>query len=218
MILKSRRAFERVQPSLDAKSFYIFCEGKDREPQYFRYFKEIDSKVNVEVIASEHNGDTSPTGLFARACEFIVSSESNPNPKFELLDIDEVWFVIDTDTWGPKIAELRSLCAQMGDWRIAQSNPCFELWLYYHFFDSLPNFEGMESSNIWKSFVDNKIPGGFDSRKHPILLQTAINNSLKHYNEKEGIPTLCSTQVHKLGENLFKLLEPKLTDTIGKVT
>lgn len=156
--------------------------------------------------------------FFARACEFIVSSESNPNPKFELLDIDEVWFVIDTDKWGPKIAELRSLCTQKGDWRIAQSNPCFELWLYYHFFDSLPHFEGMESSDRWKSFVNNKIPGGFDSRKHPILLQTAINNSLKYYSEIEGTPTFCSTQVHKLGESLHKLLEPKLTEPLGKVT
>ncbi len=40
MIL-TNRLFEREQPSREARSIYIFCEGARREYQYFEYFKEI---------------------------------------------------------------------------------------------------------------------------------------------------------------------------------
>lgn len=48
MILKNR-LFERVPPSRKAKSIYIFCEGARREFDYFEYFKELDSRINIEI-------------------------------------------------------------------------------------------------------------------------------------------------------------------------
>jgi hypothetical protein len=88
MILKNR-IFERKEPNREAKSFYIFCEGNDREPEYLLYFKEIDSKINVEVIRAEPHDNNSPTGLYDKACTYLLTSDSYPNPKFELLAIDE---------------------------------------------------------------------------------------------------------------------------------
>ncbi len=99
MILKNR-LFTRAEPSIDARSFFIFCEGKHREPEYLLYFKEIDSKINVDVIRAEQHDNNSPTGLYEKACNFIIRTDKNPNPKYELLEMDEVWFVIDTDKWG----------------------------------------------------------------------------------------------------------------------
>ena len=45
------------------------------------------------------------------------------------------------------------------------SNPCFEVWLFFHHFSDLP--EGLErfSANDWKSHLNSAIPGGFDSCK-----------------------------------------------------
>jgi hypothetical protein len=48
MIL-TNRLFERVPPSREAKSIYIFCEGAKREYDYFEYFKQLDSRINIEV-------------------------------------------------------------------------------------------------------------------------------------------------------------------------
>ena len=48
-MLLTNRLFERQAPSRTAKSIYIFCEGAKREYQYFKYFKEMDSRINVEV-------------------------------------------------------------------------------------------------------------------------------------------------------------------------
>jgi hypothetical protein len=209
-MLAPNRGRERKLPNKDAKSYYIFCEGRRREYNYFLYFKEIDSKINIEPIQLGADEDNSPTGLYSKACELLMKSEHDPYPKYEILDIDEVWFVIDTDIWGSKIPELRRYCDQNHNWNVAQSNPCFEVWLYYHFFDTKPTFEGQEISKQWKSFVNDIVKGGFDHRKHPVNLRQANENSEKVYNQAEGIIELGCTEVFRLGTGIYRLTEDSL--------
>lgn len=59
MIL-TNRLFERQAPSREAKSLYIFCEGEKREYQYFEYFREIDSRIKVEVNKLGTGDNNSP--------------------------------------------------------------------------------------------------------------------------------------------------------------
>ena len=99
-MMLTNRLFTRRDPEKDAKSIYIFCEGLKREFQYFLYFKGIDSRINIEVYPLESHENNSPTGLYEIAKTCLLKSADNPNPKYELLEGDEVWFVIDTDTWG----------------------------------------------------------------------------------------------------------------------
>ena len=80
-----KRSFSR-----DAKLILIYCEGRKREPQYFNRFREISSRIRVEIVLPDETGDNSPTGLYQRAVD---------NTEYEILADDEVWFVIDTDTW-----------------------------------------------------------------------------------------------------------------------
>ena len=56
MIL-TNRLFERKAPSRNAKSIYIFCEGLRREYDYFKYNKEKDSRINIEVHKLSPNDD-----------------------------------------------------------------------------------------------------------------------------------------------------------------
>lgn len=206
-MLVSNRGRERVAPNRDAKKYYIFCEGRDREYNYFRYFVEMNSKINIIPIQPEAEGDNSPTGLYREACKSLIQSENNPNPEKELLDIDEVWFVIDTDQWNTKIDTLRNDCTAHYQWYIAQSNPCFEVWLYYHFFNDRPEFEGQTISKKWKSFVNNSISGGFDHRKHPIHLDKANKNAKSTFGEKSGSPNVGCTEIFKLGESIYRLVQ-----------
>ena len=63
MIL-TNRLFKREIPSRDAKSIFIFCEGLKREYQYFTFFMEKDSRINVEVYKlnpSEFDQDPNTT-------------------------------------------------------------------------------------------------------------------------------------------------------------
>ena len=112
MILRNR-LFERKEPSRDARLFIIYCEGKRREPEYFKYFNEISSRIKLEIIPAEHTGNNSPTGLFRQACSDIIESENTPVKKYDLNTEDQVWFVIDTDQWGQKIKAIKENCVKM---------------------------------------------------------------------------------------------------------
>ncbi|MDY4609691.1 MAG: RloB family protein [Sphaerochaetaceae bacterium] len=125
------RSFVREEPSRDASLIIIYCDGERREDDYFRFFQELSSNVRIEVVPpSAEDRNNSPTGLFARA----VRDCDGPDPKYILDEQDQLWFVIDMDQWDDKIDSLLLHCQSKGRWSIAISNPCFEVWLYYHFF------------------------------------------------------------------------------------
>lgn len=218
MILKNRQ-FERKLPSKDARVFIIFCEGRKREPQYFAYFNEIDSRIRFEIIPPQAGSDESPIGLYQNAAKMLLTTPENPNPEYPINEEDEVWFVIDTDTWGEKITTLRDECIAHPNWSVAQSNPCFEVWLYYHIQSDFPDFEGMEISKKWKSYLnDEVVPGGFKSQKHSILIKTAIKNAQANYIEKDNEPTIGTTQVFQLAERFYPYIKDDIEAELAKLT
>lgn len=210
MILTKKRLYLREEPTKDAKLIIIYCEGKKREDLYFNYFAEISSKIRLEIEPPSQHDDTSPLGLYDKAVSQIVKSDENSDPKYELTSSDEVWFVIDTDDWDRKITKLRDNCKNHTNWLIAQSNPCFEVWLFYHFFP-FEEFKGMDISQNWKDFLNAKVSGGFDSRKHPIFIQKAIDNAKSKF-EKEI--TIGSTEIFKLAENFYPLVKDKIDEAL----
>lgn len=218
MILKDR-LFTRREPSKDAKLFILFCEGKKREPQYFNYFKGICTKIKFEIIPPLDDDNNSPTGLYETACLKIIQTEENPNPKYNNDPNDEIWFVIDTDDWGDKIQGLKELCNNNhGNWFIAQSNPCFEVWLYYHFKEEIVHFEGIETPSKWKQLLNDEIiPGGFDSRKHPLKIGDAIKNAKLNFENDNNGPSIGSTEVYKLAENFFPYVSKEIQKVIKKI-
>jgi hypothetical protein len=213
MLLRNR-PFNREEPERSATKIYIFCEGKDREFNYFQYFEGIDSRLNLIVHELDSSDDNSPKGLWLLAQNSLIKSDENLEPKYDYREGDKVWIVLDTDedntnSRKPQLIDLRAYCDKLMNWNIAQSNPCFEVWLYYHQEKSKPDFEGLEVSNKWKSFVGKIVKGGFNPRKHPILIQYAIRNSEPHFQvNNDGFPVLATTEVFKLAKDIL---------TIGKI-
>lgn len=148
MIL-TNRLFERVAPSRDAKSVFIFCEGAKREFDYFMFFKQLDSRINIEVYKLHPHEDNSPLGLLRIAEKSIIKSKDNPSPKYNHIPGDEVWIVVDIDKDKRKsrdgqIIIIQNRCKELKGWNIALSNPCFEVWLYYHLKKQKPNLDSIE--------------------------------------------------------------------------
>lgn len=211
-MLIQNRSFKKQEPSKDAKLYIIYCEGKKREVQYFNYFADISSNIRFEVVGSQHDGDTSPTGLFEKANSDINQEDA----KYELVAGDEVWFVIDTDDWKGKIRNLRENCPKFS-WNVVQSNPCFEVWLYYHCFEVMPSFEKLDSAQEWKNQLNGLIPGGFSSKKHPIKIIDAIENAKKYFTRNAaGGPNIACTEVYRLAESFFPLIEQIVRKTYHK--
>ncbi|MCK5133839.1 MAG: RloB domain-containing protein [Candidatus Sabulitectum sp.] len=207
MILPSRR-YEKEAPSLEARKIYIFCEGRRREYDYFNYFVGMDSRINIIVYQMREEDNTTPSGVFQKAEKFVG--------KIDLEDIDEVWLVFDRDidkfdSRKPQIQEIRSVCSSRENWNIALSNPCFEVWLHYHFFNKAPDFDGLEVSSNWKTHLGVSISGGFDTRKHPLLIETALTNSKSvHSTDDFNEPLVCSTEAHLLAESIVPIVKEKL--------
>lgn len=218
MIL-TNRLFERQAPSREAKSLYIFCEGRKREYQYFKYFKEIDSRINVEVNKLSSDDDNSPNGLYNLA----ESSFSGTKPKFTLQENDEVWIVLDTDpdksnSREEQINQIKEKCNEKENWFIVESNPCFEVWLFFHKNEKVIEFESDDFCKSWKQKVNESYEGGFDSRRHPIFIEEASINSEKNFQRGgNGRPIKGASEVHQLAKSMFSTIINKIRTIKSKL-
>ena len=147
---------------------------------------------------------------------------------------DTVWFVIDTDTWEAegKIAPLRQYCTEQNQhitdkldevkaynaWNVAQSNPSFEIWMYYHIYDGKPTDEEVEKAQSFKEFVNNKISGGFNFQVHPVYLEDAIQHSEKQFSKDEaGLIEKYATEMHLLGREILGFTKQELDKLNNKI-
>ena len=211
-LVRSRR-YERQEPLRDSRKIYIYCEGNKREFDYFRFFCGLSSNVNIIPIPSK-DGKTDPEKLMEAAREeFGINSDVSPKFTLDVSQQDNVWFVIDTDSWGSKITDLRNFFKSQNAgldneaWYVSQSNPSFEIWLYYHKFSEKPVKNDVDKYSSIKEFVDAQIPGGFDSRKHPAMIEAAIQNAKATYEEENQVLKLYSTEVFKLGQVILPFVK-----------
>jgi len=203
MRLLNKRAFEKKEPFRSASLFVIICEGEKREPQYFEFFDGLTSKIKVRPIPSSE-GKSAPVHLIENANE--------AEKKFEVVEDDDVWFVLDIDRWRDGIHVLQEECRKKKNWNVAISNPCFEVWLYYHFGQNPPNLQNPEACGNWKGLLPEINNGGFDSNRHPTLLENAIANSKKNFAENGYLPNIGSTQVFRLGERILPFVKSLLAE------
>lgn len=197
----SKFSYEKKAPYRDAYFLIIICEGKNREPQYFRFFDGLSSRVKV--IALESEGANSPKGLLTKAADIELSLELDP-------DKDRIWFVIDTDRWRNQLLEMRQECEKHPHWHVAQSNPCFEVWLYYHAKSELPGLDDISKCQNWKPHLPKIIKGGFNSDFHPVAIETAAQNAKSAFSCTGYFPDPGCTEVWRLAEEILSVVKKDL--------
>lgn len=96
------------------------AEGKYTEPAYFRAFARTLNKVIIDIQGG--------VGVPYTVAQKAVAVTQERRDSFE--SRDEVWAIFDRDEH-PRFAEAVDLCKKhkVG---VAQSNPCFEVWLILH--------------------------------------------------------------------------------------
>ena len=218
-MLSRNKIYIKEQPGKDAKKIFIFCEG-DREVDYFKYFKGFSSNIDIITIPND-NGKSDPEKLKEDALlKFFGNEKEEIKPIYILSKEykDEIWFVIDTDRWneGNKIENLKEFCStnsKENQWKATQSNPCFEIWLYFHFYTTKP-LESEIASSTFKEFVNIKIPGGFNSNKYPLLFQDAINSSENNFEVLNNQPKYLSTEVFLLAKSILPFIKETIDNCI----
>lgn len=111
----------------DARLIIIAAEGTRTENRYFTELAASDDfrnpKVHIEVLERE-NDASSPHHIIRELDKFRTT--------YRLKYDDELWLAIDFDHWGiPTISSIATQCIQKG-YKLALSNPCFEIWLLLH--------------------------------------------------------------------------------------
>lgn len=222
-MIERRRSYIKQEPSKDAHKIYIICEGTLTEPKYFEFFRNLSSNLEIITLPPTKGYGNDPLKLMTYAKNVFVGDAGKYTLDFNLHDT--IWFVVDTDRWEMegKIAQLRRFCdtenkdtsknkqSEYKAWNVAQSNPCFEIWLYYHLYEVQPTREAVERYASFKEFVHNSISGGFNMDIHPIEIETAIQNAHRNYSTNaENNPDVYSTEMHILGSEILKFVEPEL--------
>lgn len=195
--------YEKKAPFRDAFLFIIVCEGTNREPDYFKFFDGMSSRIKVVPVVSTIG--SAPRLLVDVAIEKEKELDAND-------ERDRVWFAIDTDRWREQLHEIRQECDQRPHWRVAQSNPCFEVWLYFHAKAQLPILANIGQCNNWKPHLPTVIQGGFNPDYHPIAIETGIVNAKAAYQATGYFPDPGSTQLWQLGEELLPLIRKELEE------
>lgn len=223
-MIRRRKDYCKKSPSKDARKIYIICEGAETEKNYFSFFEGLSS--NLELIVIPPESGTDPLKLMELAkCLFI--NHSTQTRDLEYFQNDKVWFAIDTDTWETegKIQPLRDFCEKQNNgikenydeikpydaWCVAQSNPCFEIWLYYHHFNSSPIMDEIENHASFKAFVNQCIAGGFDFQRDPVRLKDAIENAEANFKcDENNRLDIFSTEQFLLGKEIYAFVSSEL--------
>lgn len=209
-MMRKKRGYNRETPIAlvrDYKLFAIACEGDKREPIYFNTFRHLSKKIAVDVIEEVVSDDemqfkngnkSSPKWVLDRAVTYI--------DKEGLTDEDELWFVMDRDRWEEsQLREISDFCDLHHNWNVVISNPCFEVWLYFHKKSNIL-ISTSSSCSDFKYEISGLEVGGYNPHAFLINIMDAIKNAkAADSNPNFFLPNFKETKVYKLVESISGL-------------
>lgn len=209
--MRKKRGYTRDVPLelvRDYKLFAIACEGSKREPDYFKILRYLSKKIAVDVIEdivseeealSINPNKSAPKWVLERAVRYIEKEGLNND--------DDLWIVMDVDRWSEEqLREVASYCNQFPNWNIVISNPCFEVWLYFHKKSDI-KISASVSCGEFKTEISTFEKGGYNPLKFLPHFVEAIENAKAADSDKNHfIPKPKETKVYKLGEAILEVI------------
>lgn len=210
----SRRERMRKEPRSDRDLdtipvILVVCEGENTEPKYLRWFERQCRNISVRIEIPKERG--TPKRLVEIAKQLKNEALANAvSFKDESYKYKEVWVVSDCDEH-PYIPDTVQM-ARDNDIKLAISNPCFELWIWLHFYSN----PGMKNHYQMQKTLKDKLPeynkSGefsfdrfFDRYKNSYSITDAIDRARRMLNsaESENDPWRNpSTRMHLLCESI----------------
>lgn len=216
--------YAKEEPTVETQIIFVISGGAKREKDYFKQIMK-DRKIKRLKIAftSKEGQGLVPQQMNDLAKDFVLQKRFRTETDSYSIDADDTLFMLqDMDEFE---AEIKSI---FHEGRIAQtewivSNPSFEIWLFYHKFDT-PNGildEGAnkplsERSQWLKHRLNEIVQGGINPVAIFANIRTAIENSKKNYTEIDRIPMLYSTQMHILAERILAVMGDEFDDMLKR--
>lgn len=146
----------------DAWLFVLALEGEEAGSE-FKYFRALEgsaldgARVRLHPLPADPDvHDSAPEKVLARLRGFLAKYEPRT-------DRDQFWLVLDVDTWPVEALGAVAQEAARAGYRLAVSNPCFELWLVLHETDDLGFLSGFgpsKRSGVTKRRIGELCPQG----------------------------------------------------------
>lgn len=200
-------SLSRVKPYRDARSIIIATEGEATEPLYFEELAQNDRfrhpSIEIKVLPTKH-GRSAPRHVIRRLDEI--------RRQHGIYEGDELWLVIDKDRWGDaQLSQIAQLASQK-DYKIADSNPCFELWLVLHFKslfeldDYICEAEAIKCSDVTNWLKEEECDPSFNKAEY---------ETSKYYDRiRTGIKNARQTDIrsddrflNQIGSRVYRLVE-----------
>lgn len=194
----------------------IFSGGKKTEPDYFdKITKNESSFPNIKIEfhpEDKFDSKTDDIKINPRIFNFAINKTKEYKEGASTLSPDKYFLITDVDHFKEAIIFYRDQCEQENI-NLIISNPCFEVWLYYSAHsDCFRNFiiPKKALSKTLKKFVRTSVDGGLNCKEAILNIEQNIKNSKKNYKEEDGFPTIFSTQMFRLAEEMLPFIKSGL--------
>jgi hypothetical protein len=189
--------YQRRSPARIRKPVVLLAtEGEKTEAIHFEMLRHRCRGVVTVLVSAGRPGESNPTRVLKRLRDELAKRRR----RRDWIEGDSAWLVVDTDRW--TVAERGAVLKEQthGDFNLAASNPCFELWLLLHFRDAWPSVGG---DNFSVLLGGTDCLGNYAKASYPVeLLWPRIQEAIKRAGRSDDAtksewPSPGSTQVHR---------------------
>jgi len=199
MSSQRRRGFRRQVEFEERNRFIVIAmEGAETEPRYFKEFRAPrEGKIQIKLV-SNPNHKSRPAEVLERLEHYFRRNG---------ISGDEGWIVIDRDAWPEEELNDVHHRARKANFSVALSNPCFELWLYFHLRDPCPFNDRHHCQRQLADILEDYRPdskGSYDVSQLLVGLDRAIERGRNVDSESQDTwPRRQATRVYRLVERLL---------------
>lgn len=193
--------------------FVIYSGGTEREKDYFRLIDRNTALFPFVRIAF-HADPNFDEGGKPSIVRFATEKTREYQESASEENTDHYFLITDVDHFEQFLPAMRQEC-DASNIELIISNSCFEVWLYYaekpdHPLDFVIPQNKLEISSAFKTWANTQIKGGLKPTKAIFNIERNIANAKKNYVEEDGSPTLFSTQMFRLAEQMLPFVNDGL--------
>ena len=116
---------------------YLICEGSETEIRYFKRFRSRECRIDIVPISSQYK---SADKLVQKARASIGTNPYYPD------EGDIIWCVFDRDDNTDQMLSKAKQVATKEGYKLAFSNPAFEVWFLLHFHNQVTPIENCDAA------------------------------------------------------------------------
>ncbi len=193
--------------------FVIYSGGTEREKDYFRLIDRNTALfpfVRIEFHADPNFDEGGKPSIVRFAMEKTKEYQESASEE----NTDHYFLITDVDHFEHFLPAMQQEC-NASNIELIISNSCFEVWLYYAEKSDRPvdfviPLNKLEISSAFKTWANAQIKGGLKPTKAIFNIGRNIANAKNNYVEENGFPTLFSTQMFRLAEQMLPFVNDGL--------